>query len=132
VCRKNLCAPSYAYLRICVFSKEITALDVRAHIIIMSALEVRMRLCYVLTTLILLFRYMSRSIVISSFLSSDQLNFTVTKCVVLSSIKCYLEVEFKLTKQIYFQLQHQSKSLISHKFRAHPSSLMLISISSQR
>jgi hypothetical protein len=25
--RKNLCTPSYAYLRICIFSKEITALE---------------------------------------------------------------------------------------------------------
>ena len=31
--------------------------------------------CYVLSTLVLIFRYMSRSIMISSILSSDQLNF---------------------------------------------------------
>ena len=31
--------------------------------------------CYVLSTLVLIFRYMSRSIMVSSILSSDQLNF---------------------------------------------------------
>ena len=78
--------------------------------------------CYVLSTLVLIFRYMSRSITISSFLSSEQLIFTVTKCVVSSSKKRSLEVEFKLIKQIYFQLQHQNHSPISHEFRARPSS----------
>ena len=31
--------------------------------------------CYILSTLVLIFRYMSRSIMISSFSSSDQFNF---------------------------------------------------------
>jgi len=48
---------------------------------------IKVRECYVLSTLVLIFRCMFRSIVISSISSSDQLNFTVTKCVVSLSVK---------------------------------------------
>ena len=57
-----------------------------------------MRDCYVLSTLVLIFRFMSRSVVISSILLSDQLIFIMTKCIVLLSVKCSFEVEFKLIK----------------------------------
>ena len=83
----------------------------------------KVRECYVLSTLVLIFRCMSRSIVISSFSLSDQLNFTVTKCVVSSSV---FRSGIKIIKQIYFQLQHQHQSMISHEFRARPSSMLLI------
>jgi len=53
---------------------------------------------------------------------------------------CYCFVEhntlfrsrIKLIKHIYFQLQHLNHSPISHEFRACPSSMLLIYVSSQR
>jgi hypothetical protein len=47
-------------------------------------------------------------------------------CFVELSVERSLEVELKITKQIYFQLQHQSHSPIIQKFRARPSSMLLI------
>ncbi len=88
----------------------------------------RGRDCYILSTLVLIFRCMSRSIVISSFSSSDQLHFTVTKCIVSTSHKILIYGRIKLIKQIYFQLHHQNHSPISHEFRARPSSVADLSI----
>ncbi len=65
--------------------------------------------CYILSTLVLILRYMSRSIVISSFSSSDQFNFTVTKCVVSLSAKCSLEVE--LSSQNRFTFNYNIKAI---------------------
>ena len=52
--------------------------------------------CYVLSTLVRIFRCMSRSIVISSFLSSDQLHLIVTKCNVSPSAKCYFTSNYNI------------------------------------
>jgi hypothetical protein len=70
----------------------------------------------------------------SCFSWSAQFHRAIRKCkpCFSSSVKTLFWSKIKLIKQNYFQLQHQNHSPISHEFGACPSSMLLISISSQR